>query len=231
LACSADIIQRDEIHFFHFATLVIGMPLGFSQGFVNLNFESATIVQDTSSIFYPHAVYASNAIPGWTITGANFLGPDEILYDTVSTGSSSISLFDTNGFPAVLGGRYSVGLYGGSNPSGVSISQTGVVPESALSLFFRAQSAIGTLLVSLGGQNLSYFAVTNASNYTLYGATIPAELAGQSEQLQFYALQGNNNYWTIDNIGFSSSPIPEPSELALAALGTLLFVVRRWRNS
>ena len=40
--------------------------IGHSQGFVNLNFEDATFVSDTSSGLYPYFVYSSNAIPGWT---------------------------------------------------------------------------------------------------------------------------------------------------------------------
>lgn len=42
---------------------------GFSQGFVNLNFEQAVITPDPSSPYYPNAVYASNAIRGWIATG------------------------------------------------------------------------------------------------------------------------------------------------------------------
>ena len=105
-----------------------------------------------------------------------------------------------------------------------------MVPASALSLSFKAQSGIGTLLVSLGGQNLSFLALATGSNYTLCGANIPVGLAGQSEQLEFTALAGNNNYWTLDDIQFSSSSVPEPNELALAALGTLLFAFRRWKR-
>jgi hypothetical protein len=82
-------------------------------------------------------------------------------------------------------------------------------------------------VVSLGGQNLSYFALSNGPNYTLYGGNIPSAFAGKSEQLMFSALEGEN-FWEIDDIQFSSSPVPEPSELALAALGTLLLGFRRW---
>jgi hypothetical protein len=82
-----------------------------------------------------------------------------------------------------------------------------VVPASAQSISFRAQAGIGTLLLSLGGQNLPFTAVGTGPNYTLYGANIyganiPAGLAGQLEQLEFSALEGNNNYWTLDDIEF-----------------------------
>lgn len=210
------------------ALTLIGTWSGLSQGFVNLDFEHATIVPDPGSPFYPNAVYASNALPGWTITGS-FLGPDEILYNHLSTGAQSISILDANSLRPILGGNYTLDLYGGG-PSGVSISQTGVVPASAISLFFMGQPPfLGTLLVSLGGQNLPFVAVSNSLNYILYGATMPAGMAGQSEQLVFSALPGNNNYWELDNIQFSSSPIPEPSELALAAFGIFLLAFVRSR--
>jgi hypothetical protein len=217
-----------KTEFVIFALISTIARCAFSQGFVNLNFESATIVRNATSPYYPYAVYASNAVPGWTITG-NYLGPDEILYNTISLGAASISIFDTNRSFPVLGGRFSIGLYGGD--IGVAISQSGIVPTSAISLFFQAQSVIGTMLVSIGGQNLSYFPVATGTNFTLYGATIPIGLAGQSEELMFSALAGNNNYWTIDNIQFSSSPIPEPNGFALAALGTLMVVFWQRRTS
>src|ERR1700733_3713498 len=83
-----------------------------AQGFVNLNFEDATIIPDPSSPFYPNAVYASDAIPGWTATG--FIGPTDILYNSASLGSTSVSILGVNGTPPALDGSYSVYLYGGT---------------------------------------------------------------------------------------------------------------------
>jgi hypothetical protein len=204
---------------------------GFSQDFQNLDFEDATIIPDPSSMYYPEAVYASNAVPGWTVTGC-FLGPNDVVYDSASLGSTSVSILDTNG-GAFDGAAYSVLLYGGGTATAASISQTATVPVSAESILFEAQNGGYPggiiLVVSLGGQNLSYFALSNGPNYTLYGADISA-FAGQREQLMFSALEGEN-FWNIDDIQFSSSPVPEPSELALAALGGLLLGFRRWRNS
>jgi hypothetical protein len=200
--------------------------LSHGQGYIDLNFENAVIVQDTSSLYYPNAVYASNAMPGWTITGS-FLGPNDISYNALSLGAPCVSILETNGVSKVIDGAFSVNLYGGTpTSSGVSISQTGVVPPSAISLLFKAQPGIGTLLVSLGGQNLSFETLAVASDYTLYSASIPAGFAGQSEQLAFSALEGNNNYWTLDDIQFSTSSVPEPSALGLSALGGLFLA---WR--
>jgi len=209
--------------------LMFGSWHCFSQGFVNLNFENAIITPDPSSPYYPNAVYASDAIPGWTATG--FIGPNDILYNSASLGSTSVSILGTSGFPPALDGNFSIYLYGGSTASSASISQTAVVPVSAASLLFEAQqSGTGTLQVSLGGQNISFFALSSGANYTLYGGNIPSAFDNQSEQLMFSALEGGNNFWNIDDIQFSPSAVPEPSVLGLSALGGLLLAWRRWKK-
>jgi len=210
--------------------LIFGGWHCFSQGFVNLNFENAVITPDPSSPYYPNAVYASDAIPGWTATG--FIGPTDILYNSASLGSTSVSILGTSGFPPALDGNFSIYLYGGGTAPSASISQTAIVPVSAESLLFEAQqSGTGTLQVSLGGQNISFSAISTGSNYTLYGGNIPSAFDNQSEQLMFSALEGANNFWNIDDIQFSPSAVPEPSVLALGALGALSLGFRRWRNS
>ena len=215
---------------FAIALLFVGTQAGYSQGFVNLNFEDASIVPDASSPYYPYAAYASFAIPGWTATG--FLGPTNIFYNDISLGAPSVSLFGTNGPYPVIDGAFSIDLYGGSGQSseGASISQTGRVPAGTESLLFKAQPTIGTLSVTLGGQNLSFSAISTGPNYTLYGGNIPLGLAGQSAQLTFLALPGVNNYWEIDDIQFSPSPVPEPAFLTLFALCGLFLSIRRWHS-
>ena len=201
----------------------------FSQGFINLNFESAVITLDPSSPYYPYAAYASSAVPGWTVTG--FLGPNEVLYNTISIGATSVSIFDVdgNGTPPPISGSFSIDLYGGSTGAAASISQSGLVPASAQTLFFKAKPTTGTLQVFLGGQSLSFFTVSTGANYNLYAADISV-FANQTQNLTFSALQGVNNYWEIDDIQFSSSSVPEPSTFALSFLGVLFFSWRRWEK-
>ena len=198
------------------------------QGFVNLNFEQAVIVTDPSVPYYPYGVYASNALPGWT--GIGFLSPNYITYDDLSLGATSVTLCGTNSqySPSSLDGRFSIDLYGGVEgpAAGASISQTGLVPSNAASIRFIAQGVIpasagGPLLLSLGGQNISYFAISTGPNYTVYGGDISA-FAGQIAQLTFNTPQGNNNYWELDDIQFSSSPVPEPSVWSLIIIFTFM---------
>ena len=200
----------------------------FGQGFVNLNFEQAVIVTDPSVPYYPYGVYASNALPGWTTLG--FLSPTYILYNDISLGATSITLCGTNSpySPSSLDGRFSIDLYGGVEgpASGASISQTGLVPANAVSIRFIAQGvalpAGGQLLVLLGGQNISCSAISTGPNYTVYGGDISG-FAGQIEQLTFNTPQGNNNYWELDDIQFSSSPVPEPSVWSLFGISIFMF--------
>jgi hypothetical protein len=201
-----------------------------SQGFVNLNFENATITP-----VVPNFIYASNSIPGWTayLDGKS---QDGIFYDGVSAGGAIICLEDTNvpnGIPFPIQGSYSVLLEGasgvfGNNPTTASIGQTGTIPVSAQSLTFWDSQNNGTLQVTFNGQPLTIMDISNALNYTVYGADI-SPFAGQTGQLLFTSpLQ---TAALLDNIQFSSVPVPEPSEFALAALGALFLGFRRWRNS
>ena len=214
------------------------------QSFVNLDFESARrIVPDQSSYLYPYAVYATSAVPGWTVSG--FLGTNDLLFNIYSLGAPSVSLFGTNSYnpppppvnqiPPPLDGKLSIDIYGGApaGPPGTpttsaSISQTGLVPAWATSLQFIAQntpySGPTVLLLSLGNQNIPYSAIDVGPNYTLYGGDI-SDFAGQIEPLTFTALQGANNYWEIDDIQF----VPEPSVFAVFSVCALFLYWRMQR--
>ncbi len=74
---------------------------------------------------------------------------------------------------------------------------------------------------------LSFIATSNAPNFTVWTADISA-YAGQYGQLSFTAPWQSSGL--LDNIQFSSAPIPEPNGLALAALGGLLLGLRRWKK-
>jgi hypothetical protein len=63
----------------------------------------------------------------------------------------------------------------------------------------------------------------------LYGGNIPSAFDNQSEQMMFSALEGENNFWNIDDIQFSPSTVPEPSVLGFSALGGLFLAWRRWK--
>lgn len=228
------------LRFACFATVSLAFLQNVSgQSFINLDFESARrIVPDQSNYLYPYAVYATSAVPGWTVSG--FLGTNDLLFNNYSLGAPSVSLFGTNSYnpppppgnqiPPPLDGKLSIDIYGGvpatgDAPTSASISQTGLVPAWTTSLQFIAQntpySGPTVLLVSLGNQNIPCSVISAGPNYTLYGGDISA-FAGQIEQLTFTALQGVNNYWEIDDIQF----VPEPSVFVLFSVCVLFLY---WR--
>jgi hypothetical protein len=82
-------------------------------------------------------------------------------------------------------------------------------------------------------------AVNNAVNIPLVsisGGRLAGDIstfAGTVAQLTFSSTTNNisNDALYFDDIRFSSTAVPEPSEFALGALGALLLGFRRWKNS
>ena len=202
------------------------------QGFVNLDFEAAKIIPVSTNQDGSVNVATTDALPGWL----------------AFHGTNQLSLIPFNYDPTGSGGVPHVGLYGGTNEvvpegnfevrldSASSISQTGLVPANSQSLFFDFLGMASTppYIVSLNGQNLSYIVVSNAFisefghnyPYVVFGADISA-FAGHVETLSFSGALGGG---ILDDIQFSSSPIPEPDGQALLALGGGALVCLRLRR-
>ncbi len=194
----------------------------FAQSFVDMDFEQSTIISSSYSAYGYY--YGTANVPGWTdgFTGNTFD------YNALTLGTPAAVLVDSATW-GVIDGTYSMLLQGFSLGS-ISVSQTALVPASTESLLFKAAQDNGGLLqVSLGGQNLSFIPIAVAANYTLYGANIPSGLSGQTEQLTFSALAENDNFWTIDDVQFSATPVPEPNSFVFFGLGGLLMACRPWR--
>jgi PEP-CTERM motif len=188
--------------------------------FQNLDFESAQIILVASDL-----VATTNALPGWTV----FVGTNQqtdVFYNFMS--SETVNLVGSNSM--VLDGNFSV-QFDPENNVPISISQTGLVPAGTESLLFEAKLfGSATMSVYLGGQDLSYVAMTTTANYTVYGADISA-FANQTETLTFSALTPfaatGLDDWTIDDIQFSPSIVPEPSSSLLLLLGSGVFIYAR----
>jgi hypothetical protein len=209
--------------------LAVGTTLIISargQGFINLDFESASAQNLTNNAF----VATTSAVPGWaTYSGSSSL--TEIYYETNHPDGSTAVVLD--GGSLALSGNFSVWL-----DQGGSISQTGSVPADAESLQFWAYGPgpsgslppVTQLRVSLGGQSLLYSALSQGPNYWVYGANIPAGLAGQMEALSFFIGGGGLGNLRLDNIGFSPLSVPEPSSFALLGLSALLLRLLRHKS-
>jgi hypothetical protein len=207
--------------------------MGFSQGFVNLGFESARIIPLTQgAAFPPYSVATTNAVPGWTVYyGA--AQQSQITYNDPALGSTFVTLYATNG--QQIAGNFSVLLQGGGTATDASISQTALTPVTAESILFKAEYNNGVpegglLLVSMNGQNIPFFSISTGLNYTLYGGDISA-FAGQTALLTFSAPRlSHDNNWNIDDIVFSSQAAPEPGTFGLFGLGCCFLGLLRFRR-
>ena len=158
------------------------------------------------------------------------------MYNDAPLSAPEVTLRGTNNIPGlsnpIIQGQYCVLLWGAfnypTNDNGTAaIGQTGQIPVSAQSLVFWGYA--GGLQATFNGQPLNFLGIGSTNNYTIYAANISA-YAGQTGQLLLsdpYYTGTQGGPAVIDNIQFSSSPVPEPSEFALAALGTLLLGFRR----
>ena len=189
------------------------------QGFLDLDFSLAHNLPSSPGI-EGLSVSVTNALPDWNAyEGEKVLSS---IYYVSNNFSSAYTLVELEGGTLALGGNsFGVGIF-----SGGSLSQTAQVPNNAESLEFETPSDLN-LRVDLGGERLLLSEISANSNYNVYGANLPAGLAGQVETLTFYE---DGSATVLDGIVFSSSPIPEPGEGALLGLGALVWGVY-WRRS
>jgi hypothetical protein len=210
----------------HFICLVVVsfyVSLNVSgQGFVNLDFEDSIITSSQPS-FLGFDFGMAN-VPGWTQNNgwgdSNYSGGTSLIYNNQTLDNPDISIWDTTYLRPAIDGNYSIYLYGGSVaythaypglPTGASISQTGQIPANAKSISYEGYG----LQVFFNGQLLSF----------TDGSIDISAFAGQTGELTFavpWQSQG-----VLDDIQFSTQPVPEPSFFGLLALGCVLFGLRR----
>jgi hypothetical protein len=210
-----------------FVILVLGKP-AYAQGFVNLDFESAQVLGYARG----NNVTLTNAIPGWVGYSINpgggtqfitqvfyeatspFVGyPATIALQTTSPATVSPGLLPIQGLYSVLLESAFPGNY-----SFAAVGQTGEIPSYAKTLIFW-----GTFSgqITFAGQAISYSTIGTVPNNNIYRADI-SSFAGHAGELLFATTQ-NSFIGTLDNIQFSTEPVPEPSEIILVQLGALLF--------
>jgi hypothetical protein len=217
--------------------LGVGGGRGLCQAFTNLDFEAANVSE------YPvntMNVPISAALPGWSVFSINPAGGtnagNQMWYDVLSTGGAGISINDKNtGFGFLpIQGNYSAILFGGGGYS-TGIDQTGLVPVGSESLQMEITTLGGPLtpfVVTLGGQMINMVPLGSFPEYTLYGGDVSAQ-AGGVEILSIIEPPPAGtppSVLVLDNIFFSTSPVPEPGTLALVATGAVLLGLRRGRK-
>jgi hypothetical protein len=188
--------------------------------FHNLGFEFAVIDTPVNN-----EVPSSDAIPNWNIYSYD---PGWVLYDQMSAGSYCVSIHDGKGgifdFNP-LQGQYSLLLQTQFGPTNIDawISQTGDIPAGINSIMFLCDT-VSPPIVSLNGTVIptSIYSVgptVNASHGPVdtYVGDIRAFSGQQNVELRFES----NGFNTLDGIRFSTVVVPEPTTLALLAIGAI----------
>lgn len=190
--------------------------------FRNLDFEEANV----SGYPSPGWVPIADAMPGWSayVDGPYSYGLGEVIYNSVPIGTAQITLQGPGSPYPILQGSYMVFPWPSTSGAFIpSIFQTGTVPASAQSIRFytsyRGPSLTG--FVTFAGGTIPIELIENTPNYAIYGGNI-SSFANQTGELRF---RGGG---FLDNIFFSSQPIPEPGAVSLLAVGvSFLWLHRR----
>lgn len=200
---------------------------GFSQGFINFDFENATVVDLPAGQW--EFVSITDALPGWT----GYLGANPVAalatHNSVTLGSVNVGILGPNLSPGTgnLLDHYTAVLQAGIDLNGdyvsATISQTALVPVTAQSLLFQTGLGLQNpnhISVTLNGQSvpLSLLGATSTRNF--WEGNISA-FSGQTATLAISSLPVSvpGNGFTLDNIAFG---VPEPGTLGLFGFGALL---------
>ena len=218
-----------------------GAVQAFASPFQNLDFEDAVIGAPVDN-----QLPAAEALPNWDNNNGN---PGYVQYDYSTNMSSSPAIEIADGLPSIydnlrpLQGNYSIVLSGGFglSPTNAWISQTGDVPAGVRSIIFCSDeiNSINGVVVSLNGARIpvSVYSVGAAVNegrgfgpVTTYIGDVSAFAGQQDVVLRFdqWDFYGTGGRVDLDAISFST--VPEPSSLALLAIGmvtTCVYVLRR----
>jgi hypothetical protein len=235
-----------------FLVMTFAFSLRAQGDFQNLNFESAQVIPPypassaTSNAVPGWTAFTQFIFGGMTFTQqltsiqiglqpswvlGNFPPVALLLPPDVTSGGGAPYTGPTNwidgNFCVLLGGSPLGGPLHGSG----FISQTDLVPADAQTLLFKVHNDFelsDSVQASFDGQNLSLVALLTVPEnsqtwgYTLYGADI-SSLAGQTADLVFSSSGGGTGA-LLDDIEFSSLPIPEPSGVSLIFLGIGVFI-------
>jgi hypothetical protein len=214
-------------------SLLVMVHIGHAQGFINLDFEDATIAP-TPAGGYTFPADPAQCFPGWTVGGGGGGYPLVVMYNTLSLGAPAVILMGPD-FPNSAGftplqGSYSTELYwfNGGNILPPTLSQTGFIPSDAKSISFLVGNSGSDAAVTINGVSISLVPVI--------GGRLAGDIsvfAGSLATLAFSVAPnrtGDNGVY-FDDIQFSSTSVPEPGVLAFGALGALLLGFSRWQNS
>lgn len=201
------------------------------QGFINLDFEQATIAPTPAGQFGSASADPTLAFPGWTMGPGGTTSPNYTLYNNLTLGSVAQVLVGPD-YPNAIGynplqGSYSALLqFGPSTAFGTpALIQTGLVPAGTRSITFLVSATQNDARVTLDGVEIPLIAIGGsrlAGDVTAF--------AGRQAELMFSTTSYNGSWLYFDDIVFSSVPVPEPLPFTLLVLGssaTLIVITKR----
>ena len=199
--------------------------------FRNLNFEETTLPYASNIV---GVVSAADAFPGWTVYYGN-APQTQVIYNGVTAPPAILLMSrDFAAFPPLPAsfGSFSALLSPTTAvPPGVSLSQTGTIPDGVNSLSFETFGLFSAnLQVSFGGNILPLQPVPGPNRfYTSWFADITG-LSGQTDELRISAIPFENlpGSARLDNLQFIT--IPEPRAWALLGMAGALFCYGRRRR-
>ena len=219
--------------------LIAGVLPAHAAALQNLGFDSAitnTITVDQGVSYGP----VSDLLPGWQLfQGSNQVS--SIGYDLNPIGLGVASIYDASsqGFPAPVSGKYSLGLYPGYNLlfdyQPFSLVQTGDIGANIQSVRFINYGSPFELRVNGTPISLTYEYQPGNTDPDTRLAVVTGDLsafAGQTVQLKFTTLDMAGSVVNgLDDLQFNAQVAPEPhaTVVLLLGMGFLAFESRRRR--
>lgn len=203
-----------------------------AQGFINLDFERATIPPTPAGQFGPLRADPALAFPGWTMGPNGTSAANITSYNNLTLGSVAQVLIGPNQPNAIhytpLQGSYSALLqFGPSEQAGTpALSQIGVVPADARSINFLASTDHDDARVTLNGLDIP---LTRIGGGRLAGDV--SAFAGRQVELTFSTKSYGGKWLYFDDVVFSPVTVPEPSVGSLAAAGAVFWLWNRAKRS
>jgi hypothetical protein len=204
---------------------------GFGQGFINLDFEQATIAPTPAGEFGAAPADPALVFPGWTMGPGGTFGDNFALYNNLTLGSVAEVLIGPD-YPNAIGytplqGSYSALLQFGPSPTlgTPALIQTGVVPPDARSISFLVSATQNDARVTLDGVNIPLITIGEGRM-----AGDVSAFAGRQAQLEFSTTSYNGSWLYFDDVVFSPTAVPEPRVFNLAILGVVALSLREARR-
>jgi hypothetical protein len=174
---------------------------------------------------------------------SNYTGYDLVTFDELSfsTGTSINNQYNAFGLDVTPSLQY-LASSSRTNFNGAGLHNYGTSPYTTpFSFDFTSTvEAMGFYIVMNDGQNVTFEALLNGSVVESYNETWSSGISalsfrgftgGNYDSLKVTMVSGSNNAMELDNVYFSNvTDVPEPSTLAIFALGIMGLATRRFKK-